>query len=167
MHASHSPQITWSVSNVTLSVVFWWLSCRRDGAAPGDPIKSDLQQGLFTAGELAALLAGQRGIALVQLWNGWDASKGQPLYNPCAITMLERVLAAPGVAYCSSLAPGGESVLRKEGPRHAGGGISLAVDQPPESKADAVQSLAWLYIHAGAGAGSGWGGLLQLIGTWR
>jgi hypothetical protein len=87
---------------------------RRDGTAPGDPIKTDLQQAMFTAGELAALLSGQRGIALVQLWNGWDASKGQPLYNPCAIAMLERVLAAPGVACCSSMAPGGEQ-LKSEG----------------------------------------------------
>jgi hypothetical protein len=96
------------------------LSCRRDGTAPGDPIKCDLQQSLFTAGELAALLAGQRGIALVQLWNGWDVSKGQPLYTPCAITMLERVLAAPGVGYCSSLAPGGVKGTQGQRRGHCG-----------------------------------------------
>lgn len=43
----------------------------------------------------------------MQLWNGWDASKGQPIYNPLALHMLERVLEAPGVGHCSSVAPGG------------------------------------------------------------
>lgn len=43
----------------------------------------------------------------VQLWNGWDASRGQPVYTPFALTMLERALAAPGVAARSSVAPGG------------------------------------------------------------
>lgn len=51
----------------------------------------------------------------MQLWNGWDASKGQPLYNPCVLTMLERVLAAPGVGFCSSLAPGGALACRVHG----------------------------------------------------
>lgn len=82
---------------------------------------------MFTAGELAALLSGQRGIGLVQLWNGWDASKGQPLYNPCAIAMLERVLAAPGVACCSSMAPGGETCILRPGQK--GFGVSWCRSQ--------------------------------------
>lgn len=79
----------------------------RDGIAPGDPARSEYDQALFTAGELAALMAGQRGLVLVQLWNGWDTAKGQPLYNPFALCMLERALAAPGVGWVSSVAPGG------------------------------------------------------------
>jgi len=43
----------------------------------------------------------------VQLFNGWDRSKGQPLYTPFAISLLERALAAKGVAWCQSVAPGG------------------------------------------------------------
>lgn len=52
---------------------------------------------MFTAGELLALAAGQRGIVLVQLFNGWDPSKGQPLYNPLVITVLEQVGQLSGV----------------------------------------------------------------------
>eukprot|EP00882_Tetradesmus_deserticola_P023574 GHRQ01025667.1.p1 GENE.GHRQ01025667.1~~GHRQ01025667.1.p1 ORF type:complete len:187 (+),score=47.30 GHRQ01025667.1:244-804(+) len=62
---------------------------------------------MFTAGELAAFLQGQRGIVLVQLFNGWDPSKGQPLYNPLALLMMEQALSAAGVAHVSSVAPGG------------------------------------------------------------
>jgi len=131
------------------------LSCpaRRDGTAPGDPIKTDLQQALFTAGELAAFLAGQRGLALVQLWNGWDPSKGQPLYNPCAITMLERVLAAPGVGYLSSMAPGGVGLT----------GIVYADREPFASWA---RHLASFGCQANAVAGSAYYKLLigQLLG---
>eukprot|EP00878_Enallax_costatus_P009352 GHUV01009774.1.p1 GENE.GHUV01009774.1~~GHUV01009774.1.p1 ORF type:complete len:377 (+),score=87.89 GHUV01009774.1:500-1630(+) len=87
---------------VQTDAAFW-----RDGTAPGDPIKTAVQQAVFTAGELAALLAGQRGVTMVQLWNGWDPTKGQPIYNPLAITMLEKVLTAPGISCCSSVAPGG------------------------------------------------------------
>lgn len=75
--------------------------------APGDPIKTDLQQAIFTAGEIAALLLGQRGLVLVQMFNGWDPSKGQPLYNPFTLHTLERALSAPGVGFRSSVAPGG------------------------------------------------------------
>jgi hypothetical protein len=80
---------------------------RRDGTAPGAPIKSQLQQDLFTAGELCAFLQGQRGIVLVQLFNGWDPSKGQPIYNPLALHMMEQALSAPGVAHVASIAPQG------------------------------------------------------------
>lgn len=75
--------------------------------APGDPLKTDREQALFTAGELAAFTAGHRGVALVQLFNGWDRSKGQPMYSPFALEMLARALAAPGVAARASVAPGG------------------------------------------------------------
>ncbi|KAF8064601.1 AOX4 [Scenedesmus sp. PABB004] len=90
------------LAQVDADAAFW-----RDGLAPGGPIKSELQQAVFTAGELGALLAGQRGVVLVQAFNGWDAAMGQPLYNPLAITMLERAAAAPGVGCVSSVAPGG------------------------------------------------------------
>ena len=53
-------------------------------------------------------MAGQRGLVLVQLWNGWDPAKGQPLLDsPLALHMLEVALAARGVAALSSVAPGG------------------------------------------------------------
>jgi hypothetical protein len=45
--------------------------------APGGPVKTAQQQAVFTAGEIAALLAGRRGVAIVQLFNGWDRDKGQ------------------------------------------------------------------------------------------
>jgi hypothetical protein len=70
-------------------------------------VRSELEQALNTAGELSALLGGQRGLVLIQLFNGWDPAKGQPLYSPLAIHMLEQALAAPGIGHCCSVAPGG------------------------------------------------------------
>lgn len=126
---------------------------RRDGTAPGAPIKTDLQQALFTAGELAALLAGQRGIAIVQLWNGWDPSKGQPIFNPLAISMLEKALAAPGIGYCSSVAPGGV-------------GLTAVVYADREPFASWARHLASFGCQANVVAGSAYYKLLigQLLG---
>jgi hypothetical protein len=126
---------------------------RRDGTAPGDPVKSQLQQDVFTAGELSAFLAGQRGIALVQLFNGWDASKGQPIYNPLAIHMMEKALSAPGVAHISSVAPGGVGLT----------GILYADREPFASWATHLASFG---CQANAVAGSAYYKLLigQLLG---
>ncbi|WIA17916.1 hypothetical protein OEZ85_009410 [Tetradesmus obliquus] len=125
----------------------------RDGNAPGDPVKTQLQQAVFTAGELAAFLQGQRGIALVQLFNGWEPSKGQPIYNPLAIHMLEQALAAPGVAFISSVAPGGVGLT----------GILYADREPFASWA---MHLASFGCQANAVAGSAYYKLLigQLLG---
>ena len=70
-------------------------------------VQTPLENALLPAGELAALLAGRRGVALLQLFNGWDRSKGQPVYTPFALTLLERALAAPGVGVVPSVAPRG------------------------------------------------------------
>ncbi|PNH08246.1 hypothetical protein TSOC_005248 [Tetrabaena socialis] len=51
--------------------------------------------------------ASKRGVVIVQLWNGFDPSKGQPLYEPWVVQLLEAALATPGVRYTASLAPGG------------------------------------------------------------
>lgn len=48
------------------------------------------------AGMLVALMAGQRGLASVQLWNGWDPARGQPIFAPFALTLLTRALTTPG-----------------------------------------------------------------------
>jgi hypothetical protein len=126
---------------------------RRDGTAPGDPIKSQLQQDVFTAGELSAFLAGQRGIVLVQLFNGWDPSKGQPIYNPLALHMMEQALAAPGVAFVDSVAPGGVGLT----------GILYADREPFASWAAHLASFG---CQANAVAGSAYYKLLigQLLG---
>lgn len=73
---------------------------------PGAPAKTELEQAVFTACELIAFLKGQRGLVLVQLFNGFDRAQGQPIYQPLALHMFEEALAAPGVACMSSIAPG-------------------------------------------------------------
>ncbi|KAI8463943.1 MAG: hypothetical protein J3K34DRAFT_442202 [Monoraphidium minutum] len=94
--------LDWLLTEVERDPSFW---C--DGLAPGAPPQSALQQALFTAGELAAFSAGRRGLALVQLFNGWDRSRGQPVYTPFALELLARALPARGVGAAPSVAPGG------------------------------------------------------------
>ena len=47
----------------------------------------------------------------MQLYNGWDESKGQPLHQPYVLDMLARVCACPGVAAAVSTTMGGEGML--------------------------------------------------------
>jgi hypothetical protein len=78
---------------------------RCDGLSPADGIRTEAQQLLSTAGELIALLEGLRGVCIVQLYNGWDPSKGQPLYDPHVIPLLERALQHPDIKASVSAAP--------------------------------------------------------------
>ncbi|KAL6762156.1 hypothetical protein V8C86DRAFT_2521612 [Haematococcus lacustris] len=78
-----------------------------DGTQPGAPANSALRAATLTSGELLSLAAGARGIASVQLWNGWDAAQGQPVHDPLVLTTLTQVLAQPGIKSHLSTAPGG------------------------------------------------------------
>mmetsp|Transcript_14022 Transcript_14022/g.30350 ORF Transcript_14022/g.30350 Transcript_14022/m.30350 type:complete len:369 (-) Transcript_14022:363-1469(-) len=79
----------------------------RDGTQPGAPEKTEVQAQTLTAGELLALEQGQRGVVIVQLWNGWDPSRGQPLTQPYVLQLLLRLISTPGIKYLTSTAPGG------------------------------------------------------------
>jgi hypothetical protein len=78
------------------------------GTAPGDPPLSQQQQALLTAGELAAFLAGHRGVALLQLHKGWgDQSSGmQPLLRPWVLPLLQQAAEHRGAALLASAAAG-------------------------------------------------------------
>ncbi|KAG2498254.1 hypothetical protein HYH03_004004 [Edaphochlamys debaryana] len=78
-----------------------------DGTVPGAPEKTPLQALTLTAGELVSLMQGKRGIVIVQLWNGFDPSRGQPLYEPWVAQLLEAALGTEGVRGVTSVAPGG------------------------------------------------------------
>ena len=47
----------------------------RPTPGPSDPPVKGLQYQTLCAGEIEALLAGQRGVVMVQLWVGWDTPK--------------------------------------------------------------------------------------------
>ena len=51
-----------------------------------DPVEAATQ----TAGELAALLAGERDVAMAQLWAGWLGADAQPIEHPWAAEMVRR-----------------------------------------------------------------------------
>lgn len=51
-----------------------------------DPVEAATQ----TAGELAALLAGSRDVAMAQLWAGWLGADAQPIEHPWAAEMVRR-----------------------------------------------------------------------------
>ncbi len=52
-------------------------------------------------------MQGKRGVVIVQLWNGFDRERGQPLYDPWVVHLLEAALRTPGVRAVPSVAPGG------------------------------------------------------------
>ena len=41
--------------------------------------------------------AGKRGVVIVQLWNGFAAGRGQPLYDPFVVGLMEAALANPAI----------------------------------------------------------------------
>lgn len=79
----------------------------RDGTGPDDPPIKGLQYQTLCAGEIEALLAGQRGVVMVQLWVGWDASAPQPVHNCLVLHGLRRALSRKDVSIFLSSAPGG------------------------------------------------------------
>ncbi|KAG2441568.1 hypothetical protein HXX76_003189 [Chlamydomonas incerta] len=78
-----------------------------EGTRPGAPEKTALQAATLTAGELLALMQGKRGVVIVQLWNGFEPGRGQPLFEPYVVGLVERALATPGIRAVTSTAPGG------------------------------------------------------------
>lgn len=102
------------------------LACRCDGTGPGDAPPDEQAATLLTAGELAAFLAGARGICLLQLFKGWgDTSDGQqqPLLRPWVLTLLQEAAGHKGVALLQSAAPGEAAQL--------GATLVLAAKQQP------------------------------------
>ncbi|KXZ53770.1 hypothetical protein GPECTOR_6g688 [Gonium pectorale] len=78
------------------------------GTGPSDPQPSDEDRALYTAGELACLLEGQRGVVLLQLHVGWDDHDAIPPYGPykpLVLRLLREALARPDVVSFASLAP--------------------------------------------------------------
>ena len=101
-------------------------ACRCDGTGPGDAPPDEQAAALLTAGELAAFLAGARGICLLQLLKGWgDTSDGrqQPLLRPWVLTLLQEAAGHKGVALLQSAAPGEAAQL--------GASLVLAARQQP------------------------------------
>jgi hypothetical protein len=76
-----------------------------DGTQLGAQEKTPIESETMTAGELICLLTGSRGISTVQVYNGWDSSKGQPLYQPWVLELVERCLAHPDLSAIISTAP--------------------------------------------------------------
>lgn len=65
-------------------------------AAPGEAPPTGLAYQLMGAGELLALMEGQRGLVMVQLYAGWHDDLGaapQPVNNPFVVTLLARAVA--------------------------------------------------------------------------
>jgi hypothetical protein len=79
---------------------------------PSDPPVKGLQYQTLCAGEIEALLAGQRGVVMVQLWVGWDAAAPQPVHNCLVLHGLRRALARQDVSIFMSSAPGDMFCLR-------------------------------------------------------
>lgn len=76
-----------------------------DGTKPGARDKSDIESETMTAGELLCLLSGSRGVSTVQIYNGWDIDRGQPLYQPWVLDLIEQCLAHPDLSFVISTAP--------------------------------------------------------------
>lgn len=79
-----------------------------DGTGPGDAPLGEEEQALLTAGELAAFLAGARGVCLLQLHKGWgDAGPArQPLLRPWVLPLLQQAAGHKGATLLASAAPG-------------------------------------------------------------
>lgn len=84
----------------------WAVLCARVPAGPSDPALSPQQTALLTAGELAAFLTGQRGLAMLQLAAAWDKDLPQPALRPLVITLLRRIVSTPGIKVVISATPG-------------------------------------------------------------
>lgn len=80
---------------------------------PNDPPVKGLQYQTLCAGEIEALLAGQRGVVMVQLWVGWDAAAPQPVYNCLVLEGLRRALARRDVSIFISKAAGELGAVEK------------------------------------------------------
>ncbi len=46
-------------------------------------------------------------MVIVQLWNGFEPARGQPLYDPFVVHLVEAALRHPGIKATTSVAPGG------------------------------------------------------------
>eukprot|EP00195_Chlamydomonas_chlamydogama_P007386 CAMPEP_0202904644 /NCGR_PEP_ID=MMETSP1392-20130828/30463_1 /ASSEMBLY_ACC=CAM_ASM_000868 /TAXON_ID=225041 /ORGANISM="Chlamydomonas chlamydogama, Strain SAG 11-48b" /LENGTH=321 /DNA_ID=CAMNT_0049592387 /DNA_START=167 /DNA_END=1135 /DNA_ORIENTATION=+ len=77
------------------------------GSGPSDSPPSGVQYQMQSAGELLALLTGQRGVAMVQLHVGWDSGAPQPVHNPLVIPLLRQAVTNPDLCVAMSSAQGG------------------------------------------------------------
>lgn len=80
-----------------------------DGTAPGEAPLGQQEQALLTAGELAAFLAGRRGVCLLQLHKGWGDTGAalQPLLRPWVLALLREAAGTKAASVLASAAPGG------------------------------------------------------------
>ncbi|GLC60405.1 hypothetical protein PLESTB_001608700 [Pleodorina starrii] len=106
------------------------------GSGPSDPPASDDARALFTAGELACLLEGRRGVVLLQLHVGWDAHDRVPPYGPykpLSLRLLREALERPDiVSYCSSApVPGAAGAAAAAGNPAYGLTMVLCADKEP------------------------------------
>lgn len=77
-----------------------------EGTSPGAPEKSEIEKATMTAGELIALYAGHRGIVSVQMYNGWDEDRGQPIFDDLFVfEMIDQCLSHPDIRPIISTAP--------------------------------------------------------------
>ncbi len=75
-------------------------------AAPGNVPPSGAAYQQQSAGELLALLAGARGLVMVQLYVGWDDSLPQLCFHPFVVTLLARVAARKDLTITMSAVAG-------------------------------------------------------------
>lgn len=75
-------------------------------STPSDLPLKGLQYQTLCAREMDSLLAGQRGVVMVQLWVGWDAAAPQPVHNCLVVHGLQRALARKDVSIFMSSAAG-------------------------------------------------------------
>jgi hypothetical protein len=79
----------------------------RLSSGPGDAPLAGYDSATLCAGELLALLAGARGVAMVQLAVSWGSSSPLPAHNPFVLELLARAAANPEIVAHMSRAPGG------------------------------------------------------------
>eukprot|EP00877_Chromochloris_zofingiensis_P006222 jgi/Chrzof1/1853/Cz10g23220.t1 len=78
-----------------------------DGTGPSDAPLQGLKYATLCAGEIACLLAGLRGVVMVQCHVGWDQTAPQPVYNPLVLFYLQQALTNAQIQVHVSAASGG------------------------------------------------------------
>ncbi|GLI67013.1 hypothetical protein VaNZ11_011109 [Volvox africanus] len=79
-----------------------------DGSGPSDGPVSEDARAVFTAGEVAALMEGRRGVVLLQLHVGWEEHEKVPPYGPykpLVLRLLREALEQPDIVSYASSAP--------------------------------------------------------------
>ncbi|GIL66546.1 hypothetical protein Vafri_20041 [Volvox africanus] len=79
-----------------------------DGSGPSNGPVSEYARAIFTAGEVAALMEGRRGVVLLQLHVGWEEHEKVPPYGPykpLVLRLLREALERPDIMSYASSAP--------------------------------------------------------------